>query len=87
MQHATSFNEHSYRGEIQPVLLKLFLKDPFGFHVQLNKKEYSAYPDEHDIVLYDGLFAKITTINIIKDKKSGKSVTVVEMTYDQADDG
>lgn len=63
------------------------MKDPFGFHVQLNKKEYSAYPDEHDIVLYDGLFAKITTINIIKDKKSGKSVTVVEMTYDQADDG
>ena len=63
------------------------MKDPFGFHIQLNKKEYSAYPDEHDIVLYDGLYAKIQKIEEIRDKKSGKTVTVIELIYDQEDDG
>ena len=86
MKHATDIS-YSQRPGVQPVLINLKMNDPFGFHIQLNKKEYSAYPEEHDVVLYDGLYAKIKMIDQIQDKKSGKSVTVVELNYDQDDDG
>jgi hypothetical protein len=59
------------------------MKNPQGFHVQLNKKDISAYPDEQDVILYDGHYAKIEKVDQMH--KKGTQITLIDMTYDPED--
>lgn len=61
------------------------MKDPQGFYFQLNKREFSAYPDEQDIILYDGLYGRIEKVEKIEKTGQKLTVTVIEMTYDPQD--
>lgn len=59
--------------------------NPQGFFFQLNKREYSPYPEEQDIILYDGLFGKINKVEKIEKQGTKMTLTVIDMTYDPDD--
>ena len=58
---------------LKPVLVQILLLNPKGYYFRLNKKEFSAYPDEQDIILYDGLFGRINKVERVL--KNGTELT------------
>ena len=69
--------------EHKPVLWRINWKGN-SHHFRLNDEEYSAYPDEQEVLLYDGEPMKITFVDFnytIPDdsKYKGKVLTYIEM--------
>lgn len=65
---AQNFAALSETDELDQVLLKIKFENKKGRHyICLDRKEYSMYPDEQEVLLQAGLKAKIQSFEIVDD--------------------